>query len=430
MPNRITHTTLLLSLTVFLAFHARARAQVIRAEEAVNQVPTAYPVFTGRVDTIFIFCSPDDTGTPVTGSLTAVPEHGSPGWDFEWSRLDTLSFAWVPFHTETGQPSSTLSGLGSGGYRIRITDGGGTSRYYYTWVYVRKLEVTAGIRNLTCQYLALEGSIDADSFRYFDPDDHSGISLPNPVSFLWSADPPTIIPGQSTDLLPVTWTPPTVDTDFFLTATDALGCSQEATFFFESIFPKADFSVDYALDAQNRKSSPLDVFFTNNSENSVSYKWIYGDGSDTLSLDPLQPVKHTYYNDPEVDPGLTSRYEITLITTSEELCQDSMKVIIEVDPSTIEVMNVFTPNDDTHNDYFMLDHVSLRVLQVQIFNRYGEKIYEFFGESNAIRDWKGWDGKIRGTNRLASPGIYPYVIKGFGWDGETYELKGMVYLFR
>jgi len=215
-----------------------------------------------------------------------------------------------------------------------------------------------------------------------------------------------------------------------LTVTDETGCLQQAGFFFETIFPLADFSVEYELDAQNRRSAPLDVYFTNNSENAVMYEWDFGDGSDTVSWDFLLPAMHTYRNDPEVDPGYPSEYTVTLVVASEESCRDSTKATVVVDPSVLDVPNVFTPNDDTHNDYFKIDHVSLRVLQLQVFNRNGRKVYEFSGDSGALREWQGWDGKIRSTNQYASPGVYLYVIKAFGWDGQVYNQQGMVYLLR
>ena len=34
-------------------------------------------------------------------------------------------------------------------------------------------------------------------------------------------------------------------------------------------------------------------------------------------------------------------------------------------------------------------------------------MHEFTGN---IRDWEGWDGRIRGSNRQATEGIYYYII--------------------
>lgn len=396
-------------------------AQIVSPQD-VSKLPASYPSAPEKVDTVRVFCSPGDNGLPVTGSLTAIAEHGVPGWDFVWSRLDTISFVYVPFFTENGVSSSTVVDLESGGYRVRVTDGNAEDSIYDVWVYVRNLEVTAGVRNYTCEYLALRGEVLADVFRYFDPADQTPLTLSNPTSFLWTSTPTSIIPGASNDLFPVTYAPPTVDTEYYLTVQDEAGCMQTTDFFFESPFPKATFSVDFSFDNQNRASAPLDVYFTNSSENAVSFNWKLGDGKDTSSNSFNVPESYTYYS-----PGT---YRIVLTATSEEGCQASDSLEIAVDNSLLNVPNVFTPNEDTHNDYFLVDHVSLRLLQVQVFNRNGMKVYEFYGDSNALKDWKGWDGKIQGTNRYASPGVYPYVIKAFGWDDETYVMNGMVYLFR
>ena len=58
-----------------------------------------------------------------------------------------------------------------------------------------------------------------------------------------------------------------------------------------------------------------------------------------------------------------------------------------------------------------------------IFNRYGKKVHEYYGN---IRDWKGWDGKIMDSDRDASEGVYFYVIKRIDAieDREELKLKG------
>jgi hypothetical protein len=39
----------------------------------------------------------------------------------------------------------------------------------------------------------------------------------------------------------------------------------------------------------------------------------------------------------------------------------------------------------------------------------------------------GWDGKISGGTE-ASPGVYYYIIKAIGFDGEEYEYTGALQL--
>lgn len=386
-------------------------------------------------DTIFIFCHL--SGSDNIGSLTAFPLSGPPGWDFEWSKLDTVSTGYIPFYTQNGVASSTVNNLASGGYRVRITDGNAVETLLFAWVYVRKIEVSAGLLNLTCSQLAFQGTINADRFTYFNPADHSRIHLDIPVSFEWSTSPYYYIPPQwrTTRLLIVMGiedNPPSVDTRFILTVTDTVGCSRQADFFLETIFPKADFDIVTELDKLNRPSAPLNVQFVNTSENAVEYRWDFGDGTDTVSRDLALPARHKYYYFAPPDYK-TSDFTVKLTAVSEEGCTDVDSMSFTVAPSDIRIQNVFTPNGDGANDRFYVDHVSLRFLHVMVFNRNGQKVYDFLGNESSLPGWQGWDGKILNTRQDASPGVYYYVITAYGWDDKSYrgkEYRGTVYLFR
>ena len=105
----------------------------------------------------------------------------------------------------------------------------------------------------------------------------------------------------------------------------------------------------------------------------------------------------------------------------------------QVDPSKLEIPNVFTPNGDGLNDYFMVAAQSLRQLSIEIFSRSGLKVYSFNGGGESLRAWRGWDGNINDSSRKASPGVYFYIITAFGWDDIVYdgkETRGIVYLYR
>jgi hypothetical protein len=81
----------------------------------------------------------------------------------------------------------------------------------------------------------------------------------------------------------------------------------------------------------------------------------------------------------------------------------------------------------------MVETQSLRYISVDIFSRSGKKVYTFLGDSERLRQWRGWDGNINNTSIQASPGIYFYLIKALGWDSITYdgkEYRGTLYLYR
>ena len=72
--------------------------------------------------------------------------------------------------------------------------------------------------------------------------------------------------------------------------------------------------------------------------------------------------------------------------------------------------NMFTPNGDERNDFFVpFPYSSVEKIDLQIVNRWGNLI--FSTQDPAIK----WDGKIQGTNQDVSEGVYYYIC-------DVYEL--------
>jgi gliding motility-associated-like protein len=106
---------------------------------------------------------------------------------------------------------------------------------------------------------------------------------------------------------------------------------------------------------------------------------------------------------------------------------------VVVDPSLLSIPNVFTPDGDGINDYFMVEAKSLRMISMEVFSRSGKLVYSFSGDSEALREWQGWDGNVNNSSRKATPGVYFYFIRAYGWDDIDYnskEQRGFVYLYR
>lgn len=77
---------------------------------------------------------------------------------------------------------------------------------------------------------------------------------------------------------------------------------------------------------------------------------------------------------------------------------------------TYQLPNIFTPNGDERNDFFVpFPYSGVEKIDLQIVNRWGNLI--FSTQDPAIK----WDGKIQGTNQLVSDGVYYYVC-------DVYEL--------
>jgi gliding motility-associated-like protein len=148
--------------------------------------------------------------------------------------------------------------------------------------------------------------------------------------------------------------------------------------------PKTDFDVD-STSQRNTKT-----FNAKTVDSNYSYSWVFGDGAESTDSNP----QHAYSA-----PGI---YNVTLTVTDNQNCTDTTMKSITIDPSS-KVPNVFTPNGDGLNDCFMISGNGAR-LKLEIFNRWGYKMFSRTGTENIV-----WDGyNPQGT--LVSPGTYFYVI--------------------
>ncbi|MFZ0280794.1 MAG: gliding motility-associated C-terminal domain-containing protein, partial [Bacteroidales bacterium] len=359
---------------------------------------TTYPSSPGVKDPIFIYCN--STGTQ-KGTINAVSPGGTGPFNFSWYRWNQASENFSIFiKTDAAVMNSTINNLEEGGYRVSITNGSGFSTNLVAWIFLDRPSATAELLNRTCDYVALKGVVSADVFEYNDPDEGEEIHLPNRVRFLWSSDPASSIPFPDLELSPQTFNPPLVDVTYRLQVTDSFTCSNESSFFYESIHVKADFSVEPPAG-----EAPLEVTFTDKSIRADTYKWEFGDDSVSFLSNP-EP--HTYY--------IPGEYSAKLTVESGLHCIDSLRFDgIVVEPSVLEIPNVFTPDGDGTNDYFMVNKSSLKYISMEVFSRSGIKVYSFYGEGPILKEWNGWDGNVNDSSIKASPGVYFYVIKALGW---------------
>ena len=104
--------------------------------------------------------------------------------------------------------------------------------------------------------------------------------------------------------------------------------------------------------------------------------------------------------------------------------QDSIEVEVnqrtEADPGF--VFNQFSPNGDGINDFLVIRDIgSFPTNSIQIFNRYGQPVFE---DSNMTDD-QVWDGTHKGNQ--APEGTYYYILD-LGPDREV--AKGWIQLIR
>jgi gliding motility-associated-like protein len=119
-----------------------------------------------------------------------------------------------------------------------------------------------------------------------------------------------------------------------------------------------------------------------------------------------------------------NEFLITLTATSDKGCVDTAQYTIFFDNSLIfYVPNTFTPDGNEYNNVFKPILTSLVAsYQLQIYNRWGELIFESFDKE------VGWDGSYKGG--IVQNGAYNWVIK-IKTDGtQTHVKRGNVLLLR
>ena len=110
----------------------------------------------------------------------------------------------------------------------------------------------------------------------------------------------------------------------------------------------------------------------------------------------------------------TGDYRVLLeVADQSSTCVDSVSVDLSTSKSSLEVPN-FLLLDGTRE--FKVSYKSIIQFKCTIFNRWGNKIYEFTDPS------KGWDGKYKGKE--VNPGVYFYMIAAVGGDGKNYKKAG------
>jgi gliding motility-associated-like protein len=171
--------------------------------------------------------------------------------------------------------------------------------------------------------------------------------------------------------------------------------------------PVADFTITNSVQSVN-----FPVSFTDNSTGAASYFWMFGDGA----TDSQQNPEHLY--------NAPATWDVCLVATNQNGCKDTAckQVTLFDEPVDVFVPNAFTPNGDNVNEYFFPVGIGITDYTMEIFDRWGEKIYSDNSSG------KGWDGNYR--QQLAPVGIYVYVIRVNFRNEDWKELKGHIALVR
>ncbi len=119
----------------------------------------------------------------------------------------------------------------------------------------------------------------------------------------------------------------------------------------------------------------------------------------------------------------TTYVRLVVSSNNESCIYECDPMVVTIGTSMLEIPNAFSPGTiDGKNDEWRVAFKSLVEFRCWIFNKQG---VEMFHTQNP---GEGWDGTHGG--RLASPGVYYYVIEARGADGVEYKRNGHINLMR
>ena len=145
------------------------------------------------------------------------------------------------------------------------------------------------------------------------------------------------------------------------------------------------------------------VSFTNTTTGATSYRWDFGDNTPTSTEVNPSHIYATAKTNPAYQARLTAIYGPG--------CEES--IIIPVPVRGFDTPNIITPDNDGKNDTFR-PFVTTEPVEIQIFNRWGRKVFE---QKNYTDGW--------GDPSLAA-GVYYYRLvstSGESWKGWVEVVK-------
>jgi gliding motility-associated-like protein len=143
-----------------------------------------------------------------------------------------------------------------------------------------------------------------------------------------------------------------------------------------------------------------------------------------FTLDAANPGSTYHWNDGSSRPQITVSDSGTYAVTVTNLCgtaQASVIVDMEDCTSYLDVPSAFSPNGDGLNDILYAVGVNVDQLHFEIYNRWGQLVFE----SGSLSE--GWDGTLRG--KPLDAGVFIFTITARSTvDGHDLQKKGNVTL--
>ena len=178
---------------------------------------------------------------------------------------------------------------------------------------------------------------------------------------------------------------------------DGQGCDTAVTF--PNLVCVEESIAEFHLSPGIIGASNSTVSFFNDSENAENVYWDFGDGQNSIELEPV----HTY------STALQTGFVATLVTYSPAGCTDTAQNVVNYEEQTLfYIPNTFTPDDDEFNQEFLPVFTSgfdPYNYHLSIYNRWGEIVFESFDHTI------GWNGAYGNDLGIVQSGVYTWTIQ-------------------
>jgi gliding motility-associated-like protein len=199
------------------------------------------------------------------------------------------------------------------------------------------------------------------------------------------------------------------------TFTDVYGCTGKSEYGIDGYpIPRADFNFTPSKPIINEQ-----VEFTDASQNATitQWAWLFSDMKANQVI--LKQNTTRVYDQ-------AGAYAAVLIVTSEHGCVDTVvKQVVIGEDFGIYVPDAFSPNGDGLNDLFQPKGFGITKFEMDIFDRWGEKVFH----SSSLE--QAWDGTFpkRGVAEIKQD-VYVWKISVTSVHGTTKSLTGKVNVIR
>ncbi len=203
--------------------------------------------------------------------------------------------------------------------------------------------------------------------------------------------------------------------EFEVTVTD-LDYNCDSTYLFVVSVSDIDIGIETDIEDELVITNSGTITVTNVPDNSTIL-WSTGESNvETITISPdsieVSPEERTYCVTVTDEYGCSDQECITIIVV-DPLCNEE----------DIYVPNAFSPNGDNVNDVFRVRGKYIRSVEMRIYDRWGELIYEGAGDEN-----ESWDGTFRGE--YLPPDAYTYRVHVQCEDTDNWEHVGNVSIIK